>query len=58
MHFFFPLYSGMGSGRGVEATKPDATATDAVALKGNFSNMLKNAFGISVMILIELLLML
>ena len=44
---------------GVEATKPDATdATDAVALKGNFSNMLKNAFGISVMILIELLLML
>ncbi len=48
----------MGSERGVEATKPDATATDAVALKGNFSNMLKNAFGISVMILIELLLML
>ena len=41
---------------GVEATKPDAT--DAVALKGNFSNMLKNAFGISVKILIELLLML
>ena len=40
---------------GVEATKPDATATDAVALKGNFSNMLKNA---SVKILIELLLML